>query len=272
MKKIILITAVFLALVSCEKQTDWKLQSTRNSLLIVDGMITNEMKAHSIKLSFPVSQLNATPGVASGANVNISDGDSTHHLTEQPQGSGIYYTSSDFVGHVGRYYTLLINYKNNIYTAKTTMMPGYFFPLLQYAQNKNNNLYHITSVANAYNAQRYAMYEILLDWSNVAGYQTSNPDSCKARLLYYTLPTVDVSEVFSPEIEKISFPFGTKITERRYSMTLEYAQFIRALLSETNWQGGLFDSAHSNLPTNISTGGAGFFAACAVTSIKDSVH
>ncbi|NTW34192.1 MAG: DUF4249 family protein [Bacteroidetes bacterium] len=121
---------------------------------------------------------------------------------------------------------------------------------------------------NAYAPVRYAMWEILLDWSNVRDFQNQNPDSCKARLLYYSLPTIDVSQVLPPEIEKISFPLGTTITQKRYSLTSEHAEFIRALLYETNWEGGLFDSAHSNLPTNISKGAVGFFAVCSVTSVS----
>ncbi|MFH0866598.1 MAG: hypothetical protein V1904_10400, partial [Bacteroidota bacterium] len=63
----------------------------------------------------------------------------------------------------------------------------------------------------------------------------------------------------------------TLITERRYSITAEHAQYIRAMLSETNWSGGLFDSAHSNVPTNMSEGAVGFFSACGVETLYLSV-
>jgi len=259
----------FVLLISCEKRADWTLHSENKNLIIVDGTITSEKKEHNIKLTFPVTQLNETPQPVTGATVIISDEDSIYPLTEQPANSGIYVRK--FIGCAGKHYTLLINYNNNVYSAKTTMLAGINFQPLLYAKNKNNNLYHITWVANVYNAQNFAMWEILLDWSNVAGYQNQNPDSCKARVLCYTLPTIDVSQVLPPEIQNISFPAGTVITERRYSLTSEYAEFIRALLSETNWQGGLFDSAHGNLPTNLSEGAAGFFAACGVISLSLTV-
>lgn len=267
--KKILYIFFFVLLISCEKRTDWPLKSENKNLIIVDGTITNGKKVHIIKLTFPVTRLNETPQPVTGAAVIISDEDSTYHLTEQPANSGIY--KRKFAGYAGRHYTLLINYNNNVYSAKTTMPAGINFQPLLYAKNKNNKLYHITYVANVYNAQNFAMWEILLDWSNVEGYQDQNPDSCKARLLYYTLPTIDVSQVFAPELEKISFPVGTVVNERRYSLTKEHAEYIRALLSETNWQGGLFDSAHGNLPTNLSKGAAGFFAACGVTALSITV-
>jgi hypothetical protein len=266
MKNKLIYLVLFTLLISCEKKTDWTLQNEQQDIVVVDGTLTNEVKAQSIKLSFPVTSLNETPSPVSGATVVISDEDSSYQLTEQPAKSGIYVSTGNFAGVPGNHYTLLISYKHKIYSAKTIMTNGVSFTQLQYAKNSNNGLFHISWVANSYNGERFAIYEILLDWSSVPGYQNSDPDSCKARLLYYTLPTLDVSEVFAPEVEGIYFPKGTFITERRYSITREHAEFIRALLSETNWQGGLFDSSHSNLPTNISEGGAGFFAACGITT------
>lgn len=268
MKKIILYIFFFISLISCERQADWTLQNENKNLIIVDGTITDETKVHTIRLTFPVTQLNETPQPMTGANVLIQVEDSTYNLTEQPANPGIY--KRKFAGYAGKQYTLKITYNNNVYSAKTTMLAGINIqqPLL-YAKNNNNNLYHITWVANVYNAQDFALWEILLDWSNVAGYQNQNPNS--SRVLCYTLPTIDVSQVFAPELEKISFPAGTIITERRYSLTREHAEYIRALLSETNWQGGLFDSAHGNLPTNLSEGAAGFFAACGVTTLSMTV-
>jgi hypothetical protein len=90
-------------------------------------------------------------------------------------------------------------------------------------------------------------------------------------MLFYTLPTLDVSEIFAPEMEKILFPGGTIITERRYSLTPGHAEFIRELMLETNWTGGLFSLANSNVMTNLSDGAIGYFGACSVTSLSLTV-
>jgi hypothetical protein len=79
------------------------------------------------------------------------------------------------------------------------------------------------------------------------------------------LPTLDVSQMFAPAMETVLFPKGTIITEKRYSLSTQHAAFIRALLAETNFQGGLFNSVPSNLPVNLSNNGIGFFGASAVT-------
>lgn len=76
-----------------------------------------------------------------------------------------------------------------------------------------------------------------------------------------------MSEIFAPSIEKVSFPEGTTIIETRYSLTHEYAEFIREVLLETQWQRALFNTIPANVPTNLSAGWAGFFAVCGVYSI-----
>ena len=258
---------LFISLISCEKQTEWQLKGSVQNTVVVEGVITDEFQSQTIKLSLTVGEFNKTPQPISGAEVIVSNEDSTYSFTETPVDPGIYKSNLSFAGMLGKNYTLTINYNNNIYSAKTTMIAGSLFHPLQYLKNSNNDLYHISKVSNTYSPLKYAMWEILLDWSKVQGFQNHNPDSCKARLLYYSLPTIDVGQVFSPEIEKVSFPLGTTITQKRYSLTSEYAEFIRALLYETSWEGGLFDSAHSNLPTNISNGAVGYFSACSVTSL-----
>ncbi|HNW89458.1 MAG TPA: DUF4249 family protein [Bacteroidales bacterium] len=268
MKKVFLYT-VLLICAACEKQTDWPAQGLETSYLVVDGMITNEVKSHAVTLTRTVNELNAMPQAVSGASVIISDADSIWFLIEDFVRPGVYLTKNNFRARPGVDYTLLISADGVTYSAKTRMVPVNTLVRLHYSKIAGSGLFHITWVANAYNAAHPAMYEVLLDWSQVPGFLSEDSASCTARLFYYSLPTLDVSEVFAPEIEKIQFPAGTKIVERKYSLTPGYVEFIRAMISETNWKGGLFDSAPANIPTNISNGALGFFAACDV--ITDSL-
>jgi hypothetical protein len=272
MRKKILFYVLFLFIfMGCEEKSNLQFESQQSDFIIVDGMITSEVKAHSIILTKPVTSLNEEPLPVSGAVVIISDETSSQTLTEQPANSGVYKTTSNFSAEMGKNYSLLISYNGNVYNAKANMAQGYYFTPLRYKKNASNELYHIDWVASPYNAQRFSMYEILLDWSIVPGYETLNPDSCKARLLYYTLPTLDVNQVLASEMEKVSFPVGTVITEKNYSLTAEHAEFVRSLLMETNWQGGLFDASHANVATNLSNGAFGFFSVCDVNTISMTV-
>ena len=271
MRRICLITGLVFFLHGCVKETPWTLKGDLPGKLIVDAIITDEVKAHGIKLTFPVSALNQQPKPATGAGVLISNEDSTWQLTENPSNSGIYYTPSSFYARLQKNYTLLISLDGAVYTAKTTMTGGSYFKELQYAKNEDNNLYYIDWVANAFSAEKAAMWELLIDWSMVQGYKHLDSLQNHARILFYTLPTLDVSEVFAPMMQSVYFPAGTIISERRYSLTGEHAEFIRELLLETNWTGGLFTVASANVGTNLSEGAFGYFGACAVNELSVTV-
>lgn len=252
---------------SCEKSTDWTLQAPVDTYLVVDGTITNEKKQHRIRLSYTVEQLNEVPKMVSGASVIISNSDSAWILTESTEEEGVYLTQSNFSAIVGVEYTLQISIKDSVYTAKSISRAVSPLTFLQYdIASVTPKLFRITWVASAFNVLNPSLYEIFLDWSQVSGYENSPPESCKARLLYFSLQTIDVNQVFAPEMERILFPPGTKIIEKKYSLSYEHAAFYRALLSETNWKGGYFDCASANIPTNLSEGAIGFFGVCEVVS------
>ncbi len=271
MRRICLLTGLVFLFHGCVKETPWTLKGDLPRKLIVEAIITDEVKPHGIKLTFPVSELNQQPKPAAGAGVLISNEDSTWQLIENPPNSGVYYTPGSFFARLQKNYTLLISLDGGVYTAKATMTGGSYFKELQYAKNEDNNLYYIDWVANAFSTEKAAMWELLIDWSMVPGYEQLDSLDNHARMLFYTLPTLDVSEVFAPMMKSIFFPAGTIITERRYSLTAEHAEFIREMLLETNWTGGLFTVAPANVVTNLSNGAFGFFGACAVTELSVTV-
>jgi hypothetical protein len=271
MKKIFFIL-LLLSAASCEKKTDWDLQTNDPGVIVVNGMITNEMKAHRVTIMRPALELNGAELPVSGATVSMTDGNSTWNLHEDDSVKGTYYTDTTVIGLPGKIYTLNISSAGKDYSATDNMVDAGLFSQLKYAKDNNHGLYHISWVANTYNPQNAAMYEIQLDWSSVSGYQDFAPADCRATLYYFTLKTIDVSQIFTPEIEKIHFPAGTKITEKKYSLSPEYENFIRSMLLETQWHGGLFDAIPSNLPTNLSEGAIGYFSSCSVISLSIIVN
>jgi hypothetical protein len=268
MRRILFLTGLIFFLQGCVKETSWLLTGPVPDKIIVDAIITNEVKSQQVKLTYPVAELNQAPAPVSGAGVLISNEDSTWQLTEYPSNSGIYNTQPSFFAQLQKNYTLLISIDGKVYTAKTTMTAGSLFGELQYARNGDNGLYYVDWVANAFSVKQAAMWELLIDWSGVPGYEQLDSLDNHARMLFYTLPTLDVSEVFAPQMQSVFFPAGTRITERRYSLTPAHAEFIREMLLETNWSGGLFTVAPANVGTNLSDGAFGFFGACAVTELS----
>jgi len=175
------------------------------------------------------------------------------------------------VAQLEKNYSLLILYENNFYSAQAYMVSGEPFPELTYKKDEDSELYRIDYVASAFEEEDPAMWEILIDWSAVPGYENVTPEDCRKKLLFYTLPTLDVSQVFAPIVEQILFPAGAQIDQRRYSLSPEHASFARSLLLETSWQGGVFPSDPANVSTNLSEGALGFFGVCAVNSLSLTV-
>lgn len=268
MRGILCLIGVMILLQGCVKKTSWTLKSDLPEKLIVDAIITDEVRTQRIKLTYSVTELNQAPRPVAGAGVLISNEDSTWQLTENPANSGIYCTPPTFFARLQKNYTLLISDKGKVYTAKTIMTGGSVFRELQYLRNGDNGLFYVDWVANAFSAEKAALWELLIDWSMVPGYEQLDSLDNHARMLFYTLPTLDVSEVFAPMMQTVWFPAGTIITERRYSLTPGHAEFIREMLIETNWAGGLFPVVPANVGTNLSEGAFGYFGACAVTELS----
>jgi hypothetical protein len=85
--------------------------------------------------------------------------------------------------------------------------------------------------------------------------------------MHYYLNTIDVNQLYNiPETQEVCFPKGTRIIRKKYSLTPEYQEFLRTLLTETSWRGGLFDVESGNVMTNLSNGAVGYFSASTVVS------
>jgi hypothetical protein len=268
MKKLLTYLLLLAGFSGCIKETSWNKGDPGITGMVVDGRITDERKSHEIILTRPVGTLNQSPTPVTGAVVLIANEDSSWQLIETPVKSGIYKTDSDFIALVNKNYTLEIFTDGQVYTAQTKVEPGRYFTELSYLPNDNDSLYHIDWRTSSFSTEYPAMWEVKIDWSLVPGYEQADPAKCRARLLFYTLPSLDVSEIFAPEVEQVSFPYGSNITEIRYSLTSENASFIRELLLETSWTGSFFPTANANVESNVSNNGFGFFGASGVTRLS----
>ena len=260
----LIIFMVLIVTYGCEKETSLNIPASIEKSIVIEGMLTNESKAQEIKISWTVSGLNELPTPVSGALVKVSDGSNIVSFSEDIANPGIYKTTGNYSTTLGKTYYLTVIYAGKIYTATTLVEKGQYFEDLKYTKDVANNRYHITWVCDPYHAIKSAMYEVSLDWSNLPAYASKESSKCKAKMLFYTLPTIDVSQVFAPDKQVVEFPLNSQVVEKRYSLTPDYAQYVRALMLSTNWQGGYFDSAPANLPTNISGGAIGYFTAASV--------
>ncbi len=253
---IFLITAfIIISLLSCEEKTSWELEKA-SPVIVVDALITNELKSHHIQLSTSFQELNGTPQMLSGAGLEIAYEDSSYQFTESTLQPGHYY-SEPFRAVAGKRYRLTLQYKNFSDTA-FALMTG-ISPLKELITQKNNLLYKYVYTGSS----QPAMTEIYYNWSHLDTFCTYY-GACNAMETYYTLSSIDISEEFGPEKQIIRFPAGTKIIRRKYSLSDAHQRFIRSLLLETEWRGGLFDVEQGNVPTNFKHSTRGWFACCTV--------
>lgn len=255
----------FIILISCgEEQSDWQLDSVEQNLMVVEGVLTNEHKIHSIKISRLIYHLNDPPQSVSVAIVALSDGDNILYLEKDSIIPGKYNTPIEVHADYGKIYTLYIRYNNKEYYARDYMTAITSFNPATY--KSIGNFYRIDSVCEEYNLNEAARYNIHIDWSHVPGFENKPVDSSKALLNYYTLTTIDVNQVFKPDKQTINFPKGSIIIEKKYSLSPDHEKFIRSMLTESEWRGGYFDVAPANVYTNLSEGAIGFFGVSAVLS------
>ncbi|MFN2394586.1 MAG: DUF4249 family protein [Bacteroidales bacterium] len=263
----LLITLIIFS--GCEKEINWETTSVELNTVVVDGMITNEFQIQQIQLNQPVTGVNDIPEPFTGASVNVSWGQQAVQFTESETEPGMYISNQPFAAAIETDYFLNISRDELAFNAQTYMVPVSDFNPPGFRYHASLNLYSLIWSNSQYSPFEQAMYEAIIDWSHLPGY--NDPDTLSsARLLYYTLNTIDVSFVIFPQDkENVYFPEGSIVYFSKYSLNDDYGAYLRALLSETQWQGSLFETARSNLTGNISNGGLGYFSTCAV--IRDTL-
>lgn len=262
-KTTILLLISLLAISCDEEEIVWPLNNQDSDLIVVEAVLTNKKKQHIIKLTRPYAAQNLTPQVVSGATVFIQTNDSpvqTFIATETPIGSGMYLTES--IRTVSnKVYTLIINYQSKQYFASAVQPPGEGFSgPLEYHKTTEDS-YTLDFNPSGSKANYIKHY---LNWQNTAG--CVNLLDCQAELIYYDLKNVDINEQFKPTQEVVDFPLGTVVVRKKYSVSEEYQAYLRGVLSETAWRGGIFDVYAANAASNLSIGATGFFAVSTVVT------
>jgi len=265
MKSRNIIILIFLTfLFACEKELDWTLDPKENELVIIESLITNQKMNHLVKISKtnPISDGGWNP--VSDATVLITDGNQIIPFIEIPQGSGFYFSTIEFRAFFGKSYILYVLRDGKEYIAADSSVPGEPIPPIRILQ-ADNDLYTLNFEDTI--SRNPSMTRHLMSWANTSYCQASDSTQlCFAKVVNYDLKTVDVNENFKPEKKKVFFPSQTIIVRQKYSLSEPYRQFLRAMLSETEWRGGFFDVQRGNIPTNFSNGALGFFAVSTVVT------
>lgn len=258
--------AACMQMISCDEQTNWDLHYQEENLLVVEGKITSELRQHEIKLTRPLYEMNGTPEPVSGALLDIFDGTNQYTLSEDPTRPGIYRTDSLFAARPRQYYQLRILHEDKRIRAVSFMVEVESFQFM--------NVYPVQSdppLLEAYisHSEEPSIVRLELDWSHVPGYGGLPDSATHALIYYYSLNSVDVNEIFKPAQEHVRFPPGTIVFREKESVNPWYAEFLRGMLSETNWRGGMFDVLPGNARSNMEGDAIGFFTAADI--LRDTI-
>jgi|WetSurMetagenome_2_1015567.scaffolds.fasta_scaffold203508_1 hypothetical protein len=254
----ILTATLLLLLVSCEEKTTWDL-GTSEKFGVADCILTNEMKTQELRLYRSSEKLNELPAGISGALVEINDGNRTVKFTEAISEAGKYVSEVPFRATAGIRYRLTVSLGEKSDTAYAVMSG--ITPLENIDIAAKDSAYRLVY----HESEDASMMEVYYDWSAVPDF-CQEYGHCEASEVYYTLDNIDAEKIFAPDRQIITFPKETRIIRRKYSLSDAHQQFIRALLLETEWRGGLFDAEQGNVPTNFSHGLRGWFGACTVVT------
>jgi hypothetical protein len=238
------------SLIACEEATNFPLTTDNSNLVVVEGILTNENINHRIKLTRPYKTQNEIPEAITGAVVTLNDESASYILTELPAGSGEYYTPQ-MRAVTGRVYTLTIAHNKKEYTAQDSAVPVEALDAIQY--KKAGDQYELVFAPSGQDP-------------NFIEYTIVENNTAAGRLVYYDLKTLDVNEIYKPDKEDFAFAAGTIVIRRKYSVSEVYRAFLRSMLSETEWRGGVFDVQRDNVSTNLSDGAVGFFAVSTVVA------
>lgn len=254
----ILLLFMYVLATACEEAIDLPLHSNDLDILVVEGILTNEKINHRIRLSHPYISQNKKSVPASGALVRITNGADSVSLIEFPTGSGEYYTPK-VRAVFGETYTLLIRYRGKEYFAKDSSVPVEPMQALEYS-----NVEGLYTLNFNETGQNPYFIDHTITWKNTVSCTTGS--TCEGRIVFYDLKTIDVNESFKPEKARFNFPVNSIVVRKKYSVSAAYQTFLRSVLSETEWRGGVFDVQRANTTTNLSNGAIGFFAISTVVS------
>jgi hypothetical protein len=267
----ILYILAFLALSSCTEKIDLELNDGFIRL-VVEAELTNEAKAHEVRLSTTASYFSNEPvPMVSGASVLLSDGNDEILLTEKSP--GIYVTPNDFQGVPGRKYSLRIELKEAI---------------------ANETIYTAESFLNTVTESDSIWVEDHPDWGKgfyeVHWYAMEPPstDFYMFRLFQNNVLLTDSLKEWSAFDDRFvngnylnglgvvylarelgySIKPGDSLTLMACGITKEFQIYLDFMRRQLNNQNPLFGGPPTNVFGNISGGALGYFAAYSTSYVS----
>ncbi|MCK5169859.1 MAG: DUF4249 domain-containing protein [Bacteroidales bacterium] len=279
MKNLIYIAiALIIFTTACTESYDVELDSSYIRL-VVQGSISDELKAHQVSLSKSADYFSNRPADrVTGAIVTISDGENNFDLTEVSDGL---YETDTIAGEVGKTYTLTINSEGETYFSSCYL--NYCAPIdsinFGYYDYGDYDEYYENIVYILLNALEPATLGNFYLW-NV--YKNGVLESDTLNKVYFSDDVfVNGNYIYDAMVQWVEdVSVGDTITLEMQSITKEYYDYIIQIMTETEWNAGPFGGPPANPKGNIievndnnndNDNPLGFFLAYSVELITDTV-
>jgi hypothetical protein len=261
----VLVVAGLLLLGSCEEVMDVSFSGDSSKNLVVQGSLTTDTTAHLVTLSLTGDFFNKPDQeMVSGADVTITDGDTTFRLTEAEPGK--YLTAPDVHGEVGKTYTLDIELPDGrSYSASDLLSPCGDIDSIRQSANYNTYMFGYGYDVLFYGQEPPRQgdnYMYLLYINNVLYSDTLS------EVIFANDEFVNgnyVGEFIVYRIREADIQGDTAVvTLEMHSITPYYYDFMNAMMLETVWKGSPWDGPPANVNGNLNNGARGYFRASEV--------
>ncbi|MBN1790612.1 MAG: DUF4249 domain-containing protein [Bacteroidales bacterium] len=261
----ITIIAAPLVVISCEDIMDVSFTNDSGRDLVVEGSITTDVQAHRVTLSFTGDYFQKSlREMATGAEVSISDGDSTFQLHELSDGE--YYTEADVQGETGKTYTLNVKLADGkMFTASEKMLPCTDFDSISQSLNHQfydgdygyDVLFYGKEPEPLGHSYMYLLYiNSILYTDSLSELSFANDDFVNGKYIRdYIVYRIREGDIH---------PGYDWVTLEMHSISPAYYDYLSAMLLETVWKGSPWDGPPASVNGNINNGAKGYFRASEV--------
>lgn len=254
-----IIPVLLIMLAGCTKIIELDLNDDENKKLVVDAVFTTLPQEHEVKLNITANYFSSeVPPAASGATVSMTDGVNVINFLESEP--GVYKTDSLASAIPNTNYTLNISYEGEEYTAQNycDSVPKLDSVLIEFVPATQNDdaFYKIKiSTQEKLGFGDYYAWQVyvngVLDNDTITE-QISTDDGFFPDGTYFNLFELTRMEDLNS---------GDTIMIAQHAISKHTYESYFAILLQTAFRGGIFDTPPADVPTNLSEGAVGLFAA-----------
>lgn len=256
MRYFVIIT-ILLMLCSCTEKIDVDLFESPVKL-VVEGYVTNELRQHTVVLSRSSPYYSYTPPeMVSGATVTIEDTSALYSLYEVTP--GFYVTNEAFAGSPGNLYTLTIQVDGEIYSATSSMPSVQPIDSISFYKSETQEWVYEIGLWTQEPPEpgHHYFWKVYKDFvlmsKNITQLEFASDDLINGNYLS------------GLKVQTVKARAENRITLEMASITEEYYEYCLAIIKETLYSDGPFESAPASITGNISNGALGFFTAYSLT-------